>query len=120
MDIINVFAMIGMMINDMMAILSMVGSTILLLGAFSKTPLKRYGKIADWSILGLVFGILFQVSMIITNTMPEKIGFIAPMTPLMVNALLGVSLLMLIGRWVIRKLLHEPAPRKSKISKSKR
>jgi len=71
MDILNVFAMIGMVINDLLAILSVLGSVILLFGAFSKAPLKRYGKIAEWSILGLVFGGLFQISMAVTGTTPE-------------------------------------------------
>lgn len=106
MEILNIFAIAGTLINDMMAIFSLLGSTILLFGAFSKAPLKRYGRIADWSILGLVFGILFQISMVITSAIPEKIGFIVPMPPLMVSAILGVSLMMLIGRFFIRKLLN--------------
>jgi hypothetical protein len=111
MEIIEVFAMVGMMINDLMAILSLLGSTILLLGSFSKAPLKRYGRIADWSVLGLVFGIGFQFSMAVTNNMPEKIGFIAPMSSLMISAMLGISILMLVGRFVIRKLLFPDLPK---------
>jgi len=107
MDILNVFAMIGMVINDLLAILSVLGSVILLFGAFSKAPLKRYGKIAEWSILGLVFGGLFQISMAVTGTTPERIGILIPMSALMVNALLSVSLLMLAGRWFIRKILRK-------------
>lgn len=53
MEIIAVFAMIGMFINDLLAILSVIGSAILLFGVFSKAPLRRYGKIVDWSIVGL-------------------------------------------------------------------
>lgn len=117
MEFLNLFAMIGMMFNDLMAILSLLGSTILLFGAFSKAPLKRYGQIADWSVLGLVFGILFQVSMVITNTLPEKIGFVFSMQPIMVSAMLGVSLMMLIGRFFIRKLLHTPAAKPARKQK---
>jgi hypothetical protein len=111
MEIIEVFAMVGMMINDLMAILSLLGSAILLLGSFSKAPLKRYGRIADWSVLGLVFGIGFQASMAVTATMPEKIGFIAPMSSLMISTMLGISILMLVGRFVIRKLLFPDLPK---------
>jgi len=107
MELLNVFAMVGMFINDLIAGISVLGSTILLFGAFSKAPLKRYGRIADWSIVGLVFGLLFQISMAITGTTPERIGFIMPMSALMVNALLGVSILMLIGRWMIRRMLRK-------------
>jgi hypothetical protein len=107
MEILNLFAMIGMVINDLLAILSVLGSVILLFGAFSKAPLKRYGKIFDWSILGLIFGGLFQISMAVTGTMPEEIGIVFRMPSMMINALLGVSLLMLVGRWLIRRTLRK-------------
>jgi hypothetical protein len=106
MEILNVFAMVGILINDLVAIFSVLGSTILLFGAFSKAPLKRYGQIANWSITGLTFGLLFQISMAVTGTTPEQIGFMMPMSALMVNALLGVSMLMLGGRWMIRRTLQ--------------
>ena len=106
MEIINVFAMIGMVINDLLAILSLVGSVILLFGAFSKAPLNRYGQIATWSIMGLVFGVLFQVSMAVTGTTPENIGIIFRMPTMMVNAIFAVSLLILAGRWLIRRTLR--------------
>jgi hypothetical protein len=106
MEIINLFAMVGMVINDLLAIFSVVGSVILLFGAFSKARLKRYGQIADWSILGLIFGGLFQISMAVTGTTPELIGIVFRMPAIMINALLGVSLLMLAGRWLIRRTLR--------------
>jgi hypothetical protein len=106
MEILNVFAMVGMVINDLLAIFSLVGSTILLFGAFSKAPLRRYGQIANWSIMGLAFGVLFQVSMAVTGTTPELIGIVFRMPTLMVSAMFAVSLLMLFGRWLIRRTLR--------------
>ena len=106
MEILNVFAMVGILINDLVAMFSVLGSTILLFGAFSKAPLKRYGQIANWSITGLTFGLLFQISMAVTGTTPDRIGLVMPMSALMVNALLGVSMLMLVGRWMIRRTLQ--------------
>lgn len=103
MELLNIFAMIGLVINDLVAIVSVIGSVILFVGSFSSASLRRYGRIADWSILGLVLGALFQISMAITGTTPDKIGFVVGMTPMMVNGLLGLSLLLLIGRWVIRR-----------------
>jgi len=105
-ELLNIFALIGITINDLLALFSVLGSLILLFGAFSKAPLKRYGKIAEWSILGLVFGGLFQISMAVTGTMPEQIGVVFRMPALMVSALLGVSLLMLVGRWGIKRVLR--------------
>jgi hypothetical protein len=106
MELLNVFAIIGMVINDPLALLSVLGSLTLLIGVFSKARLSRYGKIADWSILRLVFGGVFQFSLAVTSTMPEKIGVIFRMPALMVNALLGVSLLKLISIWMIKRVLH--------------
>ncbi|MBK8421777.1 hypothetical protein [Candidatus Villigracilis saccharophilus] len=103
MQLIGFFALIGMSINDLLAIFSVIGSLILFLGAFSKTPLKKYGDIANYSILGLVFGALFQISMAITNTTPQKIGILIPISPALLDGLLFLSLLLLIGRWWIRK-----------------
>jgi hypothetical protein len=91
-----------MVIDNLLAILSVIGSAVMFIGSFSDAPLQRYGKIADWSILGLVLGVLFQISMAITGTTPEMIGFIMRMTPLMVDGLLGLSFLLLIGRWWLK------------------
>ena len=106
MEIISVFAAVGITINNLVAMLSAFGSAILLFGAFAKAPLKRYGKIAEWSISGLFFGLLFQISMAVTGTTPEQIGVLIPLSALMVDALLGVSILMLFGRWLIRRTLR--------------
>ncbi len=106
MEIVNVFAMVGMVINDLLAVLSVLGSFIMLLGSFGKASLKKYGQIANWSILGLVFGWGFQISMAVTGTTPEQIGVVFRMSALMVYALLSVSLLMLFGRIIIRRLLR--------------
>jgi len=108
MEIINIFAMVGMVINDLLAILSIIGSLIMLLGSFGKASWKKYGQIADWSILGLVFGWVFQICMAITKTTPDMIGVVFRMPSLMVYALLSVSLLMLIGRFAIRSILKNP------------
>lgn len=106
MDVIEILGYVGMGINDLISILAFVGSLILLLGSFGKASWKKYGRIADWSLLGLVFGWGFQIAMAVTNTMPERIGMVVPMSPLMVYALLSTSLLMVIGRIVIRRILR--------------
>lgn len=103
MELLNLFAMVGMVIDDLLATLSVIGSVVLFLGSFSKAPLKRYGKIADWSIAGLIFGAFFQISMIVTGTVPEKVGVLLQMTPILVNGLLALSLLLLAGRWWVRR-----------------
>ena len=103
MEILNLFAMVGMVIDDILVILSVVGSVVLFLGSFSDTPLRRYGKIAEWSIAGLIFGSLFQISMIVTESTPEKVGIFFQMSPGLVNGLLMLSFLLLAGRWWVRR-----------------
>lgn len=114
MEFIEVFAMIGMFINDLLAILSVIGSAILLFGEFSEAPLRRYGKIADWSIVGLCMRGAFQIVLFISGSMPDRIGFVFPMESLMVSALFGISLLMLIGRCSIRRILRSAEPGRRK------
>ena len=97
MELLYFFARIGRMINDLLAIFSIVSSLILLLGSYS------FGDLGNYSILGLFFGSLFQVSMIYTGTMPAMIGVFVPMTPLVVNVLFSASLVMVIGRWLLRR-----------------
>ena len=106
MEIITIFGGVGMIINDLLAVLSAIGSLIMLLGSFGKASWKKYGQIADWSIIGLVFGWGFQISMAVSGMMPEQIGIVFRMPALMVYALLSISLLMLIGRIVIRRMLR--------------
>src|SRR6266540_4865840 len=103
MELLNIFAMVGMVIDDLLAIISVIGSIVLLFGSFSNAPLRRYGRIADWSILGLVSGAFFQFSMAITRTIPEQIGFVVRMTPIMVKGLLALSFLFLVCRWRLRR-----------------
>lgn len=90
-----------MIVGDFLSIISIIGSAILLFGAF--TPLNKFGEIANWSILGLIFGVLGQISIAITNQPVEKIGVFIPLLPNQVNALLLGSLLLLLMRQRIRK-----------------
>lgn len=104
MELLSIFAAIGIMFNDIFALFSVIGSFILLVGAFaSKSPMRKFGRIANWSVMGLVFGVFFQISMAITHTTPDLIGMVVRMTPLMVNILLAISFLFLAGRLWIKK-----------------
>jgi uncharacterized membrane protein len=100
---VTTLAGVGVFANDIFAIASVIGSLVLFFGAFFDTPLRRYGEIANWSLMGLVFGVIFQISMVITKTVPEKIGLLFQMTPALVTGLLGLSFLLLLGRWWIRR-----------------
>ncbi len=104
MSMLGIFAGIGIVVGDLFAILSVIGSLILFIGAIaSKSTMRKFGRIANWSVMGLFFGVLFQISMAITGTTPERIGAVVRMTPLVVDGLLALSFVLLIGRWWIRK-----------------
>lgn len=96
MEVLHFFALIGIKINDLLAIFSVVSAFILLFGSYS------HGDLANYSMIGVAFGILFQVSMFMTG-MPARIGVLVPMTPLLANWLFGASLFMVILRWILRR-----------------
>jgi len=104
MEFVDIFAMIGSTINDILSILSVFGNVILFLNSFSNTPFERYGKIAEWSTAVLVFGSVSQVSMMATENTPEKVGLLFQMAPNLVNGLLVLSFLLLVGSWWVRKI----------------
>lgn len=97
MELLHFFATIGVKINDLLAIFSVVSSLILLFGSYSKSDLANY------SLIGLFLGVLFQVSMFMTG-MPARIGIYVPMTPQLANWLFGASLFMVILRWILRSI----------------
>jgi len=97
MELFFFFARIGRAINDLLAIFSVVSCFLLLFGSYS------YGDLGNYSLLGLFFGGLFQISMVITGTMPQRIGVFLPMTPPIVNGLFGSSLFMVILHLLLRR-----------------
>jgi hypothetical protein len=103
-SVIDVFASLGQTIDDVLAIISIIGSAILLLGAFvSDKPIGRFGEIANWSILGLVFGIICQVSIAITHPSFDRVGIFIRMPYGTVNFILTLSFVMLVGRGFVLK-----------------
>ncbi len=103
MQYINLLAMIGIMINDIVVVYSVIGSLMLFIGAFSKSSRNKFNQFADWSVLGLLVAGLSQIAMAITGTTPEKVGFIIGMSPWLVDGFLLLSLLLLAGSWQVKK-----------------
>jgi len=101
MELLNFFAMVGMTINDLISLYSLTGSFMLFLGSFSSPP--KFRKFGDWSILGLGFGGISQIAMVITGSMPERIGVVLPMSAGLVNLIFLASFLLLIGQWQVKK-----------------
>jgi hypothetical protein len=104
--------------NDVLAILSLLGSLVLFLGAFPESPFKRLQKVAEWYIAPLVFGTFFQIAFVLLQLVPETetMGILVPMRPGLVNALFVASYVLVGGRWWVAKRMrhissdHTPAP----------
>src|SRR5688572_4119747 len=106
MGILTIFSGIGMFINDFMSIISVFGSLILLISAifFPNASPRKLDNFFNWSIGGLLMGGVFQVCLLITGMMPEKIGVMFRMPFNVVNALFILSFLLLLARfWVIKR-----------------
>lgn len=98
-------AMSGMIYNDVLALVSVIGCSFMFLGALFGAPLRRLGELGEWSSAPLVFGSLFQISFMIIGMGPEteKMGFIIPMPPDVVTGLFTVSFLLLAARWWLKR-----------------
>ena len=99
------FAMSGVFYNDVLALVSFLGSLILFLGSFPHSALKPLIGLAEWSSAPLVFGTFFQACLLLTGLAPEyqTIGFIVPMPQGWVTALFAVSLALMGACWWMRR-----------------
>lgn len=91
--------------NDVLVIISLLGSLVLFLGAFRESPFKRLHKLAEWYIAPLVFGTFFQIAFVLMWLVPETetMGILVPMRPGLVNALFVTSYVLVGGRWWVRR-----------------
>lgn len=101
--LIIIFAMSGNVYNDVLALVSIVGTLIMFLGSLPNSPVRRYIGIGEWSLSAVFFGVLFQLSMVSMELIPERIGFVFPMAPARVNGLFAMSITFLIGYWWLRR-----------------
>jgi hypothetical protein len=101
-------AVSGMVYNDVLSLLSVIGSSFMFLSALFGAPLRRLGELGEWGMAPLIFGTLFQIAFLMIGVAPEteKIGFIIPMTPNVITGLFVASFLLLAGRWWLRRGLY--------------
>ena len=101
----EIFAYMGQMLNDFLAIFSLLGTFILfvsgLLRLRSGSGESRLDRIADKTLFAFFFGVIFQIAQYSTNNVPERIGFMLRLQPMLVNVMFFISLLFLIGRIVL-------------------
>jgi len=100
-NILSIIAKIGASVDDVLAIVSIVGSGLLFLVAFlTADPLRKFGIIASGSVFGLLLGALGQFAIAYTDLKVRKIGVFG-FSPALVNELLIISFLLLVVRWFL-------------------
>ena len=103
MSVLFIFAASGVFYNDVLVIISVLGSIILFLGSFPNSPLRRFIGLAEWCISAVVFGTFFQIAIAVTELEPEQIGFLVPMSAGLVNGLFALSCMLLGGHWWMKR-----------------
>ena len=103
MSLLDVAASVGLVINDFFAIITVIGSFVLLIEGFARRGRRRKGsdQMALWSIMGLLFGSVCQFALYSTGNVPAEIGFIFRLSPSTINGLLFFSLLLIMARMFI-------------------
>jgi uncharacterized membrane protein YdcZ (DUF606 family) len=100
-DILNIIAKAGASVDDVLAIVSIVGSGLLFLVAFlTADPLHKFGILASGSVFGLLLGALGQFAIAYTDLKVRRIGAFG-FTPALVNELLIISFALLVVRWFL-------------------
>jgi hypothetical protein len=98
-----ILAVSGNFYNDVLALISIVGTFMMLLGSIPGISLPKMAAIGEWCLSAVFFGILFQVSIIATGMNPERIGFVLPMHPALVTGLFVASSLFLLCCWWLKR-----------------
>lgn len=90
--------------NDVLSIISVVGTLALFLAAIPRLPFQRLTGLAQWYSAPLVFGTLFQAAFIAIGLVPEtdRMGILVPMPPHAISALFALSMLLLAARVSLR------------------
>jgi hypothetical protein len=88
------FGMSAVFYNDVLALVSVLGSLLLFLGSPPNSPFRPLSGLAEWSSAPLVFGAFFQVCLLLTGLAREyeTIGFVVLLPQGWVNALFALSL----------------------------
>ena len=95
-----------LLMGDLLAVISVVGSALMLLTFIvnliaGRRVLTETEQILRWSILGLILGTAGLVLLIVTGTRTEQVGVIFRLSPAMVGVLLIASCVLLVIRVVL-------------------
>src|SRR5260221_9863725 len=106
-DVFAMFALVAYLIGDFLAVISVVGSALVLfIGIVSfvwKKHIKFEGQELQWSLMGLIVGTGLQICLLIRPQKTNSEGFIFQMAMQTVNLLLGLSFCLLILCLLIRR-----------------
>jgi hypothetical protein len=103
MNLLDIPAVSGAFFTDILVILSFAGCSLMFLSALGGPRLKRLEEFGAWGTAPLAFGIFFQVSQRITGFQQDRIGFLIPMPPGLVDGLFAVSVLLFFGWWWLKR-----------------
>ncbi len=99
---LQLFSWIGIAFGDLFAVLAVIGAVAMLLTTFADNASSRPDQLARSGISGLILAGFGQISMLLTGTVVDKVGFVLGLTPELVNSLLLISLGILVLRHWLR------------------
>ncbi len=98
------FAGIGLLLNDFLAVISVIGSAVML---FSPS---RANSFVDMSLVAFLLGVVCQVAMRVTGVMPARIGFFR-FSPQLDDTLFAIAFVFLILKLFSSLLRTRRSPR---------
>jgi hypothetical protein len=109
MTVLEFIAAIALLINDLLAVFSILGSALILVMAVVNVALSRKRKVPDqvwmWGWGGFIFGTIGLASLIVTGSEAERIGFLG-FSESTIGILLFVSFLLLMGSIMLSLIMR--------------
>ena len=100
----ELFAAIGMVGGDVFVYAGLLGASVFFLAALiGRSPRRLPVQVAYWAFFGNALALLVIGSMYVVGGPQVQVGFLWPISQAMAASLLAVSLLLLVGSWVLRR-----------------
>ena len=114
MEFLEIIAAIGLFAGDILAAVGLLGAAFLCLWMLAGKQMRRVPETMwMWAWAGTLLGGFCFVSILITQTPAEKIGFLFGWPPSLVGGLLAVAVALL-GLSVALHLSRKPQPKKQR------
>lgn len=92
--LLTIFSVFHQMFGDLFAIGAVIGTFIMLLSPFDDVD----WQVKKWGVVGFLATAVGQISLAVTGTYVEKIGFLIRLSPEYINLLLMLSFVFIIVR----------------------